>query len=329
MQVSPVTPTLGTLPNLTLQRTNGTATLIFTGTAVDPGFKASANYFLEACAHGNNFKDSVIIMTSVQDTIFKITVSDLNGILLKTFPANQVSSLDFRIRSVLLVDAGTGAPGTSAKPFVYRSAVKTADVTIYGLPRLDIISNGVVIGKIESALGDGKYGGYVKFDKTKSFTLKDPDANIVYGGSGSTISVNGAAINPADNGWFKVTANTQALTLNASPYMVSAVGDFTGWGSGKGNVPGDIFMDYNSQTGSWYTTVDLPTGPMKFRFNAGWAFNWGPDNAGGDAPLPTDGKINLPDSKGNIVINAAGNYTIYFTINADFSSGSAVFILNQ
>jgi len=88
-------------------------------------------------------------------------------------------------------------------------------------------------------------------------------------------------------------------------------------------------MDYNDKTGTWYTTIDLPTGPMKFRFNAAWAFNWGPDNAGGDADLPTNGSINLPDSKGNINIKTAGNYTINFTINSDFSSGSAVFVLNQ
>ena len=36
--------------------------------------------------------------------------------------------------------------------------------------------------KIESpALGDGNYLGYVKLETTSPFTLKDPDANIVYG----------------------------------------------------------------------------------------------------------------------------------------------------
>ena len=58
---NPTPPTLVSLPDLTLLRAHSLDTLVFVGTAVDPGFKASATYFLEACATGNNFKDSLLI----------------------------------------------------------------------------------------------------------------------------------------------------------------------------------------------------------------------------------------------------------------------------
>jgi starch-binding outer membrane protein SusE/F len=302
MMTSPIAPTLKTVPDLTLLRTHGTDTLLFVGTAVDPGFQASATYFLEACATGNNFKDSIQLLSAVQDAALKITVSDLNGILLKKFPADQVSSIDLRIRSVLSVDAGTGA-----KPKVYSSAIKTVNATVYGLPRLDLIVNSSATGKIESALGDGKYVGYVKLDKTKPFTLKDPDANIVYGDNSGALKVDGTEITPGDNGWYQLTVDTKALTYKLDANMIGLVGSATsnGW-----NSP-DSKMDYDAKTGTWNITTDLVDGQIKFRLNDGWAWNlgWNP------------GKTALTHNGDNIDVSA-GNYTISLTITA-FSAPEA------
>jgi len=291
---NPVPPSIVTLPNLTLQRTNGAQTLTFVGTMVDPGFKASATYFLEACAHGNNFKDVASILSGVQDTAMKITVSDLNGILIKKFPTDAVSNLDFRIRASLVLDAGTGYT-----PMIYISATKSANVTLYGLPRLDVIDGTGVIQKIESALGDGKYTGFVKFDATKPFTLKDPDANIIYGGTNGVLAVDGPAITPGGDGYYQVNADTKALTYTMSQYRIGLVGSATvnGW-----NSP-DSPMDYDPATGTWHITTDLIDGEIKFRFNDGWAWNlgWNP------------GKTALLHNGDNIAV-AAGNYTIHLTI---------------
>lgn len=296
MLTSPIAPTIQTVPNLTLKRTTGNDTLVFVGTAVDPGFQASTTYFLEACAKGNNFKDAVVILSSVKPDAFKITVSDLNGIFLKKFPADQVSSVDLRIRSLLVVDAGTGALGTGNKPFEYISEVKNANVTVYGLPRLDLIGSGID-QKIESALGDGKYAGFVKLDKTKAFTLKNPDSNVIYGTTGGKLAVNGTGITPTDNGWFKFGADTQGLTFTMDAYMIGLVGSATpnGW-----NSP-DTKMNYHAQSGTWRITTDLIDGEIKFRLNDGWAWNLGgtPDKLIVDA--------------GNIAVTA-GNYTIVLTI---------------
>ena len=104
---SPTVPTIKSMPSLSLQRAQGNDTLTFTGTPVDPGFHASAIYFLEACVNGNAFADAVTVWSGTQDTLIKISVMDVNTALLKKFTADQTSSADFRIRSVLV------APGMS------------------------------------------------------------------------------------------------------------------------------------------------------------------------------------------------------------------------
>ncbi len=296
MSADPIAPTLLTIPDLTLQRSKGLDTLIFVGTPVNPGFTASANYFLEACAAGNNFKDAVVIYSGIQDVMIKISVSDLNGILLKKFPADQVSSLDFRIRSVLVVDAGTGALGTSTKPLEYNSAVTNANVTLYGLPRLDLMDSGIT-QKIESALGDGKYTGLVKLDASMPFTLKDPDTEVVYGIDGAALKVDGTGILAGASGWYKLSVDVEALTYVMGANMIGLVGSATpnAWDSP------DQKMDYDAQTGTWNITLDLINGDIKFRLNDGWAWN-----LGGTAGSLTHDGPNIPVT--------AGNYTISLTI---------------
>ncbi len=299
MLSNPVAPTLTTIPDLTLERSNGTQMLEFVGTPVDPGFQASATYYLEACEQGTNFTDPVTIWSGTQCKSMKITVSDLNGILVKKFPADASTPLDFRLRAVLVVDAGTGAPGTGTNPFSYSSALKGATVALYGLPRLDLVNSGMT-QKIESALGDGKYTGLVKLDPANAFTLTDPDAGTNYGGAGGVLTVNGAAIVPSAAGWHRLNVDVNALTFDISAYMIGLVGsaltgDDTGW-----NSP-DRKMDYDPATGTWSITIDLFNGDIKFRLNDGWAWNLGgtPDN------LTVDG-ANIPLT--------AGNYTIVLTI---------------
>jgi hypothetical protein len=316
---NPIAPTLKTVPDLTLSRANASEVLEFVGTPVDPGFQTSANYVLEACAAGNAFADAVTVYSGIQDTSIKITQSDLNGILLKKFPADAVSSVDFRIRSVLVVDAGTGAPGTTSDPMVYSSAARTADVTTYGLPRLDLINSGIT-QKIESAKGDGKYFGYVKLDAAKPFTLLDPDSGISYGASGSALAVNGAGITVENSGWHRLTVDVNALTYKVEAYMIGLVGSATpnGW-----NSP-DSKMDYNPATGTWSITITLVAGDIKFRLNDGWAWNLGynPANTG----ILTDLFHN-----GDNIAMTPGNYTITLTITqptGPTEAGSCTIVTN-
>ncbi len=321
MLSNPVAPTLTTVPDLTFQRANGTQVLEFVGTPVDPGFQASANYYIEACAAGTAFADPVTLWSGNQCKSMKITVSDLNGILLKKFPADASTPLDLRLRAVLVVDAGTGAPGTGTNTFEYISGLKNATVALYGLPRLDLVNSGMA-QKVESALGDGKYTGMVKLDVTKPFTLNDPDEAKNYGGAGGTLALNGAAIIPPLSGWYKMSVNVPSLTYELSAYMIGLVGSATpnGWDSP------DQKMDYNPATGVWSITVNLVAGEIKFRLNDGWAWNLGYNKK-------DTGKLNdLFHDGNNIVIDAAGNYTITLTItqpNGPTEAGSCTIVKNN
>lgn len=318
MLSNPVAPTLTTVPDLTLERTNGMEVLEFVGTPVDPGFQASATYYIDAAAAGTSFADPVTIWSGNQCKSMKITVSDLNGILIKKFPADASTPLDLRLRAVLVVDAGTGAPGTGTNPFSYISVSKGATVALYGLPRLNLVNSGMD-QKIESALGDGKYTGLVKLDPTKPFTLTDPDAGTSYGGAAGTLSVNGAAIVPEITGWGRLTVDVTAQTFEISEYRIGLVGSATpnAWDSP------DQPMEYNPATGTWSITLNLVDGEIKFRLNNAWAWNLGYRPGGTD---PAD----LFHNGDNLAVTA-GNYTITLTItqpNGPDEAGSCTIVKN-
>ncbi len=300
---SPIPPSIVSMPNLTLQRANANQTIIFTGTPVDPGFTASALYTLEAAPAGTNFANPMVLYSGpVADTI-RFRVSDLNTTMLRRFPADQVSSIDFRLRAQLVVDAGTGALGTSTRPLQYFSAVRTVNVTLYGLPRLDLINSGIT-QKIESPAGDGIYTGFVKLNPANAFTLRNPDTNVSYGSNApGVLVVNGAGIvppAPARAGWHFMRANTTNLTFSIEEYMIGLIGSATpnGW-----NAP-DQKMEYNPATGTWSITITLVDGEIKFRKNDGWAWN-----LGGTPGNLVQGGPNIPVT--------AGNYTITLTIIND------------
>jgi hypothetical protein len=286
---SPIAPTLLVVPDLTLGRTIGTDSLTFVGTTIDPGFQASVMYYLEACATGTNFQEPITIFNGDQPLSMKITVSDLNGLMLSKFAADQVYSMDIRLRAALPLSSGTGK-------YEYNSVVQTKNVTVYGLPRLDITGTGS-IQKVQSPLGDGKYAGLVKLDPTKPFKLKDPDTNVEYGGTAGVLSANGAGIVGEIDGWHQVEADIQALTYKVSKYQIGLVGSAT---PNSWDGP-DQLMEYDPGIASWRITLNLIDGMIKFRLNNDWAWN-----LGGTTDNLTQNGADIP------VI--AGNYTLTLTI---------------
>lgn len=311
MSDNPIAPSFLSFPDMTLVRDNASDTLIFTGTPVDPGFDASATYFIEACLSGNGFEDVALLWSGVHVDEVKISVGDANGILKRKFPADVTTSLDFRLRAVLTVDAGTGAAGTSSNPFEYISGITTSDVTIYGFPRLDLNNSGKV-QKVESPLGDGNYSGIVKMDPASPFTLTDPDTGTEYGDAAGALAVDGAAITPPKAGYHVLDIDVPGLTYSFEEMQIGLVGSATpnGW-----DVP-DQKMEYDQATGTWSITLNLVDGEFKFRLNDGWAWNLG----GTPGNLVHDGS-NLP-------VTVAGNYTITLTIT-DFEGELATCTITQ
>lgn len=260
---------------------------------------------LSACVSGNDFADAVQLYSGIQDTVIKIAESDLNALLLKKIDPDVATSVDFRITATLVVDAGTGALGTSTNPLAYSSQVVTKVVTPYGLPRLDLVGSGIT-QKVESALGNGVYAAFVKLDATQSFTLNDPDAGIAYGGANKVLTVNGPAITPAATGWYYMTVNTNTMTYDLTPYMIGVVGSAT---PNSWNAP-DSKMDYNLKTGTWYATVTLTDGEIKFRKNDDWGWNLG-------------GTLSNLKHNGDNIAVTAGTYTITLTITNDITGSEA------
>jgi hypothetical protein len=260
---NPTLPTFQSVPNLTLKRANGASVLEFVGTALDPGFQASVTYYLEACAKGTNFADPVLILSDKQDLSMKITVGDLDGILLKKFPADQVSSVDFRIRSVLSLSSGTGS-------YVYNSATKNVDVTIYGPPTLSFTAAGTLQGIVSGA--DNKiYTGWIYTDGT-AFQITNNDDGKKYGGvlAAGSVSVdlteNGPAIK-LDAGAYNLTAdiNTGKMKLTLADVTIGIIGDAVGgWDN-------DTKMVWNFTDHTWNITKTVTAGGIKFRTHNSWA----------------------------------------------------------
>ena len=309
-----IAPTLS-LPDLTLVRANGTQSVVFSCTPVEPGFTASATYFLEACPTGNNFENVTRIYNGITCDNIELTVNQLNSILLDGFTEDATSSADFRIRCVLEADAGLGVADLE-----YFSEIQTGNVTIFGLLRLDVLVPGSETQKIKSPGSDGIYEGFVKFGAGDAFTLLDPDNAINYGAGGSGLAVDGPGIAVIDAGWHKIVANINDLTITDENYFIGLVGSATpnGW-----DAP-DSKMDYDADTKTWTITIDLVVGAAKFRRNDGWAWNMGFTEG-------TEGALTGTTQQGgvgnDIPITEAGNYTVIFTILSD-DAGTYEFIKN-
>lgn len=298
---SPIAPTIASMPDLTLKRASGTNVLEFVGTPVEPGFPASVTYYLEACAKGNNFKDALLIMSDVQDLSFKITVGDLDGKLLTKFPADLVSSVDFRIRSVLSLSSGTGS-------YVYNSATKTADVKTYGPPALALTVAGRMQTIVSSA--DNKvYTGWIYTDGTP-FQFTNNDDGKKYGGVlvagevSCALTENGPAI-ALEAGAYNFTAdiNTGKMKLTLADVTIGIIGDAVGgWDN-------DTKMVYNFTDHTWNITKTVTAGGIKFRTHNSWAavnVAYNPAAPNLNNLYQNDGKTDSQDIKDI----APGKYTI-------------------
>lgn len=298
---NPTLPTIQSMPDLTLKRANGLNMLEFVGTPVEPGFQASVMYYLEACAKGTNFADASLILSDSQDLSMKISVGDLDGILLKKFPADQVSNLDFRIRAVLSLSSGTGS-------FEYSSAIKNANVTTYGPPALSFTT----AGKLQTVVsaGDNKvYTGWIYTDGTPiQFTNNDDGKK--YGGvlaSGEVscaLTENGPAV-ALEAGAYNMTAdiNSGVMKLTVADVSIGIIGDAVGgWDN-------DTKMVFNFTDRTWNITKDVVAGGIKFRTHNSWAaVNVGYNPAGHDLNklYQNDGKTDSQDIKDI----APGRYSI-------------------
>jgi hypothetical protein len=296
-------PTLTTVPTISFTKDMANDTVVFEGTKVNPGFTASATYYLEVDTAGDNFANAIILASDIQDSKIKFAVSALNNALLNTWNPYVSNNLEFRIRAVLdQTNAGAGVP-----PIVSTSPSASVSAVLYGLPQLNLVGSGTD-QNVQSANSDGSYTGYVKLDATKPFTLTDPVSGDTYGkgASDGSLALSGTAISAPASGWYSMKVNTVSKTYSIDPYMIGIIGTFDNW-----SAP-DPKLDYNKKKGYWYITVTLDAGGFKFRGNDTWgAINIGESGSSKSlASLVNDG------SSGNIASPGAGTYFITLTIGS-------------
>jgi len=301
LSASPTAPTLS-LPsdNIVLKRTEASDTLSFTGALAEYGFVAAESYKLEVISATGSFDSPTVVATTTNANSFKVAVGDFNAKMLSV-PLNADESATIKVRVT-----SYGLPGVDD----LHSPELTMTVTPYGYPKL--VLSTTPSQNIYSQLGDGNYTGFAKLPAGTPFTMTDPDAGKVYGGSGGVLVENGDSFSVSTEGWYKISASTVNMDYTIKSFMIGLVGSATpnGW-----NAP-DLKMDYNATGNYWYITTDLVAGEVKFRMNDAW--DW---NLGGTESSLSQGGANLP-------ISEAGNYTIKLYLSANEQSGSCTIVKN-
>jgi len=264
----------------------------------------SVTYTVEVAPNGTDFAEPIAIATTT-NTYISISSATLNQAALDmNLPPFMESGMDVRIKATV------GAMGEQA---TYSNEI-TYLVTPFSneLPKLAVPGNhqgwapdAADVPLLASpGFGETNYEGYVWLDGEYKFL--EPDAtgafawgNTDYGDDGTftgilkeTDEVNANATTP---GYYLVRANTGLLTYSAT---------LTNWGIIGSATPtqwdSDTDMVYDPVTQTWSVTMDLTAAEIKFRANDDWGLNYG--DTGADGLLDEGGD--------NIVVPAAGNYTI-------------------
>lgn len=306
-----VPPQITALPTtLTYTKTIQNDTIIFTGQKVNPGFNASATYILQVDTTGNNFQNPLNLISDIQDTMFKFSVSAFNNLLLSRWSPYIATSLDFRIIATL--DHSNAA--ATVPLIIYYSPTQTAKITLYGLPQLNLIGSGTV-QNIQSAQSNNVFSGLVLLNTADPFTLQNPISGTVYGATGGNLVVKGSPIpcptttTPNGNGWYVLTVDTTLMTVSFTPNFVDIIGSFA-----ASNWSTDIPMNYNPKKGFWYGNVTLAaTDQFKFRLNDDW--NGPPTSLNIGVPGPNGGSYaNIENNGSSNNIGSPGAGTWYVTL---------------
>ncbi len=121
---NPVLPQVVTLPSLIFDKAHENDTIVFVCSPIDFGYGVSSKYALEACVSGKGFTTKETMRISYGDDYaeIKTTIIKVNKLFKgKKIVAGTKSAVDFRVRAVLTVDAGSGALGSSTTPLEYIS----------------------------------------------------------------------------------------------------------------------------------------------------------------------------------------------------------------
>ena len=148
---------------------------------------------------------------------------------------------------------------------------------------------------VASVASDSKYEGYLYFANSNvEFKFAAGSWAVNWGDAGNGTLGHGAAnIKVPDPGYYKVNADTNALTFSVVKTVWGVIGDATpgGWTT-------DTPMAYDTASKTWSATLVLTAKTLKFRANSSWDINYGGENG------------ILTSGGGNIAIAQEGTYLV-------------------
>lgn len=267
--------------------------------------QTEVNYTIEVAVAGTEFA-RIISGGTTTNRFATWSVEAFNAVALQAGLAPfSVGQLDIRIKSSL---------GTNAELVDYSNVV-TISVKPYttALPTIAVPGNhqnwspGTAPKLASAGYGLTNYEGYVWLNGEFKFIAPDNAGNFNWGnndwGDDGTFSgvlkLTGEVNCTATAGYYRLKANTTALTYSQEPTTWAIIGNGTpgGWST-------DTPMTYNQTTKKWTATVTLsaqsaPNDGLKFRANGQWTLNYG--DTGGDGSL---------DEGGTNISTPAGTHTV-------------------
>lgn len=273
------------------------------------GYQAAVTYTLQVDKAGNKFASpQEVTVGSATSKVF--TVDELNALAIRLKMTPNVSGqLEMRVKSSI-----------DSKISPIYSNTSTVTVT----PYLVVITYPVIYvpGNYQGwnpaqapTLGafntnnPNLYEGFVNIDNAApefKFTSVAAWSGDNFGSGGvGILSKDGNAGNLTltSGGYYRLTADTKALTWSSVKTTWSVIGSATpnGWTS-------DTPLTYNAATGLWTASVKLVAGDIKFRANNDWTINFGDGNKGATPKVAPDGVLEYGGD--DIAIPTAGTYTV-------------------
>lgn len=159
----------------------------------------------------------------------------------------------------------------------------------------------------------GAYQGFYYVGNEYKFRASNTNWDTNWGGSADALVKDGDNIPNAEAGFYRIDMSLSELKCSLTPITtIGVIGAFDGnsWSSDVAK------LSYNTSTGAWEGTCDIPAGvEFKFRANDAWTINWGGDFD------------NLTQDGGNLKLTTGGTYKI--SLKLDYPGAQKVTLTLQ
>ncbi len=266
----------------------------------------ATTYTLQLDVANGDFSNPVNLGNTV-DTVFAVSQETLNLTILNndtSITAGDTAEIQLRLVSYLVrTNAETWATSEVIKVKVKTYAGTPAEPGKLWVPGDYQGWNPATAPNIFSPQHDGVFRGYIYFPEGGTYQFKFTSApdwnhtNFGSAGDGQLTTEDGLNNNlevPGPGNYF-LTADTINLTWSYDLRNFALIGSFNNWS-------GDEPLTWDNANWRWEITRDFEAGAeFKWRANGEWTYNLG----------KIDDEGHLGQDGDNIMIENAGNYTIY------------------